>query len=75
MKKRSQRGEVFYHIINSLLAGALVFIGAFSDGTITLTEVLISGGAALAVAIAKFKEYWGTQEDEYKRSLYFNFIG
>lgn len=61
--------EIFYNIINALLAGVLVFLGSLSDGEITKTGLIMSLVAALIVAVTKFKEYWTTQKEEYKCSI------
>jgi len=68
MVKKQDR-EILYNIINSLLAGALVFLGSFSDGDITAKGVGLAITASLIVAITKFKDYWSTQENEYVRKL------
>lgn len=70
---RNKREMIGYHIINSLLAGALVFLGAFTDGTITRQELIISMGVSLMVALTKFKEFWKTQKGVYRPTL-FHFI-
>lgn len=74
---QKNKEEIFYHIINSALAGALVFIGSLTNG-LTLEGFFAGMIASLVVAISKFKSYWSTQEKEYKRNLkslsFFNFI-
>jgi len=57
--------EICWNIVKSLLAGALVFLGALSNGDITLKGVFLSLIAALTVAIIQFKQYWEKEEDEY----------
>ena len=57
--------EILWNVVNSLLAGALVFVGAFSDGSITITGAMIALSASMLVAITQFKRYWETQQDEY----------
>lgn len=62
--------EIFYNIINSLLAGALVFFGSLTNGQgLTLTGILASLGASVVVALAKFKDYWDGKQGEYSRNL------
>ena len=68
------KAEIKYHIINSLLAGGLVFVGAFADGNITLQGVGVALAAALIVAISKFKKYWEGQEKAYRATAILNFI-
>lgn len=72
MKKKSQKPEIMWNIINSLLAGALVFIGACSNGEITWKGVGVAFFAAIAVAITKFRDYWLKEESQYTRL--FNFV-
>lgn len=50
--------DIKYHIVNSLLAGALVFLGGFAAGSITWETVGLSAAASLVVAITKFKAFW-----------------
>lgn len=64
---------ITWHVINSLLAGALVFFGAFVDGEITKVGLLASASASFIVALTKFKEFWETQDDGITPS-FFHFI-
>lgn len=66
--------EIFWNIINALLAGGLVFAGAFTSGNITLNSFLAAITAAVIVIITKFKNYWDLEEGEYKTKQIFNFI-
>ena len=69
--------EILWNLINAGLAGALVFLGACSSGSITYQSFIIATIASLTVVFTKFKEYWTTEEPEYrtKKSLkLFNFI-
>jgi hypothetical protein len=70
---QENRKEIIYNLINSLLAGALVFLGTLLDGDLTLKGVLIAVITFLIVAITKFKEYWDGEASEYCKSLV-NFI-
>ena len=72
-KKTSQKNEIKWNIINSLLAGSLVFLGAFTDGDITQREIIASVGGALLIAITRFKEYWLKEKKEYSNNI-FKFI-
>jgi hypothetical protein len=83
MKLSEQGKEIVYYIVNSLLAGGLVFLGACTDGKITLASVGAAAVASAIVAISQFKRYWDTQESEYNNKRYkgrkgvllFNFVG
>jgi len=77
MKKKqnlAQKQEILWNIINSLLAGALVLLGSLADGEFSIKGAGIALLAALIVAVTKFKEYWTTQEKEYKCVKIFQFI-
>lgn len=64
-KKISQKKEIMWNIINSLLAGGLVLLGSFTVG-ITAEGFLIALVASGIVAISRFKEYWEQEEKQYK---------
>ena len=70
---KQNRKEIFYNIINSLLAGFLVFLGACSNGEITKSGILASFIAAGIVAVTKFKEYWEDEKKDYS-NLTFSFV-
>lgn len=61
--------EIKYNVINSFLAGALVFAGAFigAEYNLSLQGFIGAFMAAAIVALNSFKQYWSTQEGEYKR--------
>lgn len=61
--------EVIYNLINSGLAGALVLVGAFSNGAITWTGFIAAAAAAGIVFITKFKSYWEKEVNSYKTKL------
>lgn len=69
-KTKNQKSEIKYHVVNSLLAGGLVFLGSLTNG-FSWVGVGIGAIAAMVVCLTKFKEYWATQEGEY---TYFSFI-
>lgn len=70
----TQKNEIIWNIVNSGLAGALVFLGACSTGQITLNTIIFSLVAAGAVAVSQFNNYWKTQEGEYSTNKLFCFI-
>jgi len=69
------REEILWNIINSFLAGLLVFFGAFTTGNISKTSIIIALMTAFIVIITKFKDYWLTQEREIKTLEYKQTIG
>lgn len=70
MKQKNNKKEIIWNIINSLLAGGLVFLGAISDGQITMTGIVASFAAAFAVAIKQFQSYWASEQREYCAQLF-----
>jgi hypothetical protein len=57
--------EIVWNIVNSLLAGALVFLGALTDGGISFNSIIAALVVALSVATVQFKQYWQKEESEY----------
>lgn len=57
--------EIFWNLINSGLAGALVLLGSFSDGEFSKHGFILAVVTGLIVALTKFKEYWTNEENEY----------
>ena len=47
-------------LINSLIAGGLVFLGAFASGYITLTGVIAAGSASGIVFLTKMQDFFKT---------------
>jgi len=73
-----EKKEIVYHLVNSVLAGSLVFLGGLTSGNITLSGVITSIIAAGVVAITKFKQYWESPDATKKNkkgSMLFNFVG
>jgi len=62
--------EIFYNLINSALAGGMVFLGTLADGKVSWGEILASLGAGGVVALIKFKEYWAGEKGEYSSNLF-----
>lgn len=65
--------EIFYNIVNSLLAGLLVFLGSLTNG-FSWAGVGVAFISAGIVAITKFKEYWASEAEEYKSTALFSFL-
>ena len=70
---KSNKEEIIWNIINSGLAGLLVFLGSLTTGSITWKGISAGVIAALIVASTKFKEYWGGEKGEYATKI-FTFI-
>ena len=68
--KAAQRKEIIWNLINSGLAGALVFLGSLSSGSITWQGIVAALIATGIVITTKFKAYWGTQENEYVNKIF-----
>lgn len=65
--------EIFYNIINAMLAGSLILLGAFVSGNITKESILFALVASMVVVVTKFKEYWDGEKGEFSTHM-FNFI-
>lgn len=63
---KRNNAEIKYNVINSVLVGVLVLLGAMSNGDITLGSLKIAFISCGIVAFMKFKDYWQGQEAEYK---------
>jgi hypothetical protein len=72
--KTQEKKEIIWNIINSVLAGVLVLLGALTTGGIGLESFLTALIAAGVVAVTKFQQYWACEEQEYKNLKLFNFI-
>ena len=62
-----------WNVVNSGLAGGLVFLGSLSSGHITAQGIGAAVLAGLIVMATKFKDYWSSEKGEYARKL-FTFI-
>lgn len=63
------KNEIMYNLINSGLAGGLVFLGSLTNG-FSIEGLCVGIVAGLVVMVTKFKEYWITQEGEYTTKLF-----
>jgi len=69
-----KKEEILYNLINSLIAGSLVFVGSLSTGTITWQGVGLAGAASLVVALTKFQTFWASIGRKGNVKI-FNFVG
>ena len=74
MISEKNRKEIFWNMINSLLAGTLVLLGALTDGKITWAGLVLALVAAGIVAVAQFKDYWMKEKKEYCTPKIFKFL-
>lgn len=74
---RDFKDRIFMNIVNSFLAGALVFAGSMANGGLTKEGCMLSLGASAVVFLTKFKDYWNKEMIRGKGgkiNLLFNFI-
>jgi hypothetical protein len=71
--KKNKKNEIKWNLINSGIAGLLVFVGAFADGSITQEGIIVALSASAVIFLNKFKEYWTTTGKKGSCSM-FNFI-
>jgi hypothetical protein len=67
---RKNKNEVMWNVVNSLLGGMLVFLGSLTSGNITIQGVGFAFIASAIIAITKFRDYWTTQENEYRTNVF-----
>jgi hypothetical protein len=70
MKKNNQKKEIIWNIVNSLLAGGLVFLGGCTSGQLSLNTVIFSLVTGAIAAIIQFKDYWANEKPEYSHKLF-----
>ena len=64
---KKNKYEIFYKLINAAIAGALVFLGAITDGGFNNKTIVVSLIVSLIVIITQFRDYWASQESEYSK--------
>lgn len=72
-KWKKNKSEIIWNIVNSMLAGSLVFLGSLTSGQITKIGLITALITCLVVIVTKFKDYWSKEEKEYSVKL-FNFV-
>ena len=73
-QKEKQRKKIFWNLINSGLAGLLVFLGSLTNGGISWKGIGTAAIAAAIVAVTRFYDFWKKEEKEYTAKI-FNFLG
>jgi len=63
---KTQKQEILWNLINSGLAGVLVLLGSLTSGGISLNAFCVALVTALIVAVTQFKNFWQSEEKEYK---------
>jgi hypothetical protein len=63
----AEHKEILYNVINSLLAGALVFLGSIAVGEVTWRTIGMAAIATAIIAITKFKVYWDSEGTEWTK--------
>ncbi|MCK9595423.1 MAG: hypothetical protein M0R35_07100 [Candidatus Omnitrophica bacterium] len=71
---QKNKKEIFWNIINSFLAGSLVFLGSLSSGRLSWQGIVFGLIASFIVAITKFQNYWKKEESEYCKTKIFSFV-
>ncbi len=56
-------------LINALIAGGLVFAGAFVGGNISKTDIVAALGASAIIFLTKMKDYYATCEETKKKPV------
>ena len=67
---KKNKNEIIWNLINSGLAGGLVFLGSITSGNITWQGIGAGIIAALIVVATKFRDYWAKEEHEYSAKLF-----
>ena len=78
-EKKLRKETIKYNLINSAIAGGLVFCGMIAEGSVSWQGSIIALGVAGAVALNKFQDYWRQRGKKFVRttntlSLSFQFI-
>jgi hypothetical protein len=61
----TQKKEIIWNLVNSVLASSLVILGACSTGNLNQQSVIIAIFAGLIVGVNQFKNYWDSEKPEY----------
>lgn len=63
--------EIIWNVVNSVLAGSLVFLGSVANGNISYEGVLTSIASGAVIAAIKFRQYWKDEKSEYTKIFSF----
>lgn len=66
---KQNKKEIFYNLVNSAIAGGLVFLGALLNGGFDWKAVFLGAVAGAITALIKFKDYWDGESPEYCKCL------
>jgi hypothetical protein len=55
-KKQKQKQKLKLALINSGIAGALVFVGSFTDGAISAQGIIAALAAGIIIFLTKFRD-------------------
>ena len=71
---QKNKKEIFWNIINALIAALLILLGGLSSGGFSLENLGLAIITGLTIGLLKFRDYWLKEETEYvaTRNL-FNF--
>jgi hypothetical protein len=73
-KKATQKKEIIWNIINSLLAGTISFLSALiAAGELNWKVIMVSLITSALVMCVRFKNYWDGEQKEYQQKI-FKFI-
>ena len=61
--------EIYWNLINSGIIAGAVIIGGLTTGRLTTETLGASFLSGLLVFISQFKQYWQSQQGEYKPKL------
>ena len=67
---KKNKDEIIWNLINSGLAGLLVFLGSLSNGVLSWKGLIFAVIAAGIVATTKFSDYWKSEQKEYTRKVF-----
>lgn len=70
MSLKKNKNEIIWNLINSGLAGALVFLGACTSGGLNKESIITGLLAAGIIFLTKFWDYWKGEKSEYSHKIF-----